>query len=89
MWFRHRPTNRQLLKEISRKVGHVMATQEQLNALVARIDGSVAGIRLDIEQIKAAHPEIDLSALEERVAGLEGLDAENPEAVPEPGPDNQ
>lgn len=70
------------LEKIDRKVSTLMATQEQLNALVERIDTAVAGIRQDIEDIKANHPEIDLSSLEERVAGLEGLDAENPEAEP-------
>lgn len=66
------------LDEIDRKVGRIMTKQDDLNNLVARVDVAVAGIRQDIADIKAANPEVDLSALEERVAGLEGLDAENP-----------
>lgn len=62
-----------------------MATQEQVDALAARLDTVLAGIRQDIADIKAAHPEVDLSGLEARVAGLETLDAENPEPSPEPG----
>jgi hypothetical protein len=61
-----------------------MATQEQVDALATRIDTAVAGIRSDIERIRTEHPEVDLSGLEERVAGLEGLDAENPAPVEEP-----
>ncbi|MFF3443662.1 hypothetical protein [Streptosporangium sp. NPDC002721] len=60
-----------------------MAKQDDLNNLVGRIDTAVAGIRSDIEAIKAEHPEVDLSALEARVAGLEGLDAEYPAAPPQ------
>jgi hypothetical protein len=46
------------------------------------LDAATAAIRQDIEAIKAAHPEIDLSALEGKVAALEGLDAENPPPAP-------
>ncbi|MGC5012501.1 hypothetical protein ACLQ2R_17195 [Streptosporangium sp. DT93] len=60
-----------------------MGKQDDLNAIVGRIDTAVAGIRSDIEAIKAEHPEVDLSALEARVAGLEGLDAEYPVAAPQ------
>jgi hypothetical protein len=73
-----------------------MATQAALDALVARIDTAVAGIRADIEALKAREPELDLSSLEARVAGLEGLDAEYPEAPetpdepsPEPEPTDE
>ncbi|MEV0830914.1 MULTISPECIES: hypothetical protein [Streptosporangiaceae] len=60
-----------------------MAKQDEINNLVTRIDVAVSGIRSDIEAIKAEHPEVDLSALEARVAGLEGLDAEYPAAPPQ------
>ena len=84
---RHRRLNDivRSLNNLHRKVNQIMATQEQLDALVTRIDTAVAGIRADIEVIKGQHPDIDLSGLEARVAGLEGLDAENPEAPVEPG----
>jgi hypothetical protein len=76
----HRRDDRKLqeIKEI------VMATQEQVDAIVARIDSSTTAIRQDIADIKAAHPEIDLGPLEASVAGLESLDAENPTAPVEP-----
>ncbi|KAB2347339.1 hypothetical protein [Actinomadura rudentiformis] len=64
-----------------------MATQEQVDAIAARIESAVSGLRADIEALKAAHPELDLSGLEGRVADLEGLDAENPAPVPEPAPE--
>jgi len=73
-----------VLREILRKVEQIMATQqEQLDAIVSRIDAATAGIRQDIADLKAANPGVDFTALEERVTGLEGLDAENPEAAPE------
>lgn len=71
-----------LSKYLHRKVDQIMGKQDDLNALVARIDVAVGGIRQDIADLKAAHPEVDFTALEERVAGLEGLDAENPSAPP-------
>lgn len=70
------------LAVIKAQLGALMATQEQVNAVVARIDTALAGIRADIETIKAAHPDIDLSALESKVSDLEGLDAENPPPTP-------
>jgi hypothetical protein len=73
--------DRDLLEQI-REI--VMATQEQVDAIVARIDASTTAIRQDIADIKAAHPEIDLGPLEASVAGLESLDAENPTAPEEP-----
>lgn len=59
-----------------------MATQAQIDALVGRVDTAVAAIRQDIADIKAAHPDLDLSALESSVGGLENLDAENPPPAP-------
>ena len=73
-----------ILAQLTTLTEVVMATQDQVNALVTRIDTAVAAIRQDIADIKAAHPEIDLSALEASVGGLEGLDAENPEPPPAP-----
>lgn len=73
-----------LLIDLHRKADHIMATQQDIDAFVSRIDTAISGIRADIEQIKAAHPELDLSGLESRVADLEGLDAENPAADPTP-----
>lgn len=70
------------LDEIARKVDLIMTKQDDLDALVARIDTAVAGIRQDIADIKTANPAVDFTALEERVAGLEGLDSENPVAPP-------
>jgi hypothetical protein len=73
--------DRDLLEEI-REI--VMATQAQVDAIVARIDASTTAIRADIAQIKEDHPEIDLGPLEASVAGLESLDAENPGTPEEP-----
>lgn len=68
-------------QEIKRKVDLIMtAQQDALDALVARIDAATMGIRQDIADLKAANPGVDFSALEEKVSGLEGLDAENPPA---------
>ncbi len=78
------PIHRQLERiervqsQLVRKAGLIMGKQEDLDAIVTRIDTAVAGIRQDIADLKADHPEVDFSALEERVAGLESLDAENP-----------
>lgn len=71
------------LDGIDRKVRVIMTKQEDLDNLVGRVDVAVAGIRQDIADIKAANPDVDLSALIARVEGLEGLDAENP-APPNP-----
>ncbi len=76
-----------LLVDINHKIDRIETTledfmasqQEQLDAIVARIDTATAGIRQDIADLKAANPAVDFTALEERVAGLEGLDAENPQ----------
>lgn len=72
------------LNNLNRKVDALMSQQDDLNALVARIDTAVAGVRQDIADLKAANPSVDFTTLEERVAGLEGLDAENP-APEQPG----
>ncbi len=72
----------QAQSHLNRKVEQIMGKQEDLDAIVNRIDAAVAGIRQDIADIKAANPEVDFSALEQRVAGLEALDAENPAPVP-------
>lgn len=73
------------VNHLNRKVEEIMAgQQEALDAIVARIDTATADIRQDIADLKAANPSVDFSALEEKVAGLEGLDAENP--APEPPP---
>jgi hypothetical protein len=89
----HRPCPRprwwpiRLLWDINRKIDRVETTleelmtaqQDQANALAARIDTSTTNIRQDIANLKAEHPDVDFSALEASVGGLEGLDAENPE----------
>lgn len=68
----------QKISRIDRKVDQIMTAQEQANALAERLAVATDGIRQDIADLKAANPEVDFSALEQRVAGLEGLDAENP-----------
>lgn len=69
-----------------------MATQDDIDQLTARIQGQAArvqtaldGIRQDLADLKAAHPELDLSSLDASVAQLEQvgasaeeLDGENP-----------
>lgn len=81
-----------------RMIGARMATQDDVDQLVERIntvastvDTGVSNIRQDIEEIKAANPAVDFSSLEESVANLEasaglvtGLDEENPAAPVEP-----
>lgn len=72
-----------ILRTINGKVNMIMSAQENLDAFVVRIDAATAGIRADIADLKTAvqaGDPVDFSALEARVAGLEGLDAENPEA---------
>lgn len=78
-----------------------MATQEQVDALAAQLGDFAAGlssaldgIQSDIDDLKAEHPDVDLSAIEEKVAALTPLaeraaaiDAENPAAAPEPTPE--
>ncbi len=72
--------------QLTRKVNLIMGKQQDLDAIVTRIDTAVAGIRQDIADLKAANPEVDFSALEQRVSGLEALDAENPAPAPDPEP---
>jgi hypothetical protein len=68
-----------------------MANQDQIDAYAARLGATTDGIRSDIadlkQQITNGTPaqELDFSALESRVAGLEGLDAENPATPVDPG----
>lgn len=96
-----RPGTREILGRIERRLERMekhMATQTDVDNLVGRInsvksavDTGVAGIRSDLEALKAEHPELDLSALTASVASLETsvqgvteLDAENPAAPVEP-----
>ena len=67
---------------LTRLEGLLMATQAQIDALATRINAAVADIRADIETIRAANPDVDLSALEAKVASLEGLAGENPPPTP-------
>lgn len=69
---------------LNKKMGMIMGKQDDLNNLVARIDVAVTGLRADIEDLKARYEDVDFSALEARVQGLEGLDAEYPVAPQEP-----
>lgn len=89
--FRLPTTAWNLFRRIDWIIDH-MATQEDLDALNARVSAAtealntgVANIRGDIETLKAANPGVDTSALEASVAALEAttvdvgeLDAENP-----------
>lgn len=59
-----------------------MATQADVDALTRRISDGVTNIRADIQAIKEANPDLDLSALERSVDGLDTLAAENPEPPP-------
>jgi chromosome segregation ATPase len=67
---------------LARLEAAMAVTQAQLDALTTRIDQATADIRADIQAIKDAHPDVDVSRLEATVASLEGLDAENPDAPP-------
>lgn len=74
----------------------VMATQEQIDALVAQVDqlGSdlntaVQGIQGDLDALKAANPGVDITALQASVGNLanvvaaaQAVDAENPAPAP-------
>jgi len=78
------------------RMEHTMATQAELDALVAQIDAlggtlttALAGIQADLDALIAANPGLDVTALVASVASLTGLvdqavaiDAENP--VPPP-----
>jgi hypothetical protein len=57
-------------------------TQQQIDAYAQRVDAAVTGIRADIQALKDANPDVDVTALESKLTALEGLDAENPEATP-------
>lgn len=80
---------------IMEKINH-MATQEDINAVVATLDTlgtslatAVAGIQSDLDAIKAANPALDLSALTASVGALstavasaQTVDAEYPVESP-------
>ncbi len=55
-----------------------MTNQEKLNSIAAQLVAVEANIRQDIADLKAANPTLDFSALENSVAALGTLDAENP-----------
>ena len=60
-------------------------TQEQLDNYVQSITVALDGIRQDIADLKAQAPaNLDFSSLEERVSGMENLDAENPQQTSPP-----
>ena len=67
-----------ILDTLNRLERILMATQADIDALTSRITAAAADIRADIQALKDANPDLDLSALESKVAGLEGLAAENP-----------
>lgn len=65
----------------------IMATQADVDRIVAAIDTATTGIRGDIEQLKAdvaAGNVLDFSALDAKVEALSALDAENPALVEPP-----
>jgi hypothetical protein len=78
------------------RMERTMATQAELDALVAQIDAlggtlttALAGIQADLDALVAANPGLDVTALTASVGALTGLvdqavaiDAENP--VPPP-----
>lgn len=53
-------------------------TQAQLDNLTAAINAAVTNIRQDIADLKAQIPDLDTTALDASVAGLQALDVENP-----------
>lgn len=57
----------QMIKELGERT---MATQDQVNALAASVTSDVAAIRAEVDEIKANHPDVDLSGLEAAVASL-------------------
>ena len=69
-----------ILETLARLERTLMATQDQIDALAQRLTDATSDIRADIADLKAAHPELDLSALEGKVDQLEGLALENPPA---------
>lgn len=84
-----------LLRRIDERTRH-MATQDDINRLTETVTASTeqvtaatSAIRQDIADLRAAHPDLDLSSLEESVGqlgtavgGLQQLDAENPVPAP-------
>ena len=71
-----------ILDTLARLERILMATQADVDALVTRLNQATADIRQDIADLKAANPELDLSALESKVDALEGLALENPPSTP-------
>jgi hypothetical protein len=76
------PETALILERLDHLEGILMATQAQIDAIAARLTQATADIRADIEALKAANPELDLSSLEGKVANLEGLAQENPPSMP-------
>ena len=71
------------LATILERLDH-MATQADVDTIVAAIDTATTGIRADIDQLKAdvaAGNALDFSALDAKVEALAALDAENPPVV--------
>lgn len=69
-----------MLRRLIERTRH-MATQADVDQIVAAIDTATAGIRADIEQLKAdvaAGNTLDFTALDAKVEALAALDAENP-----------
>lgn len=56
----------------------VMTNQEKLDSIADQITTATTNIRQDIADLKAANPTIDFTKLENSVADLGNLDAENP-----------
>lgn len=89
-----------LLRRIDERT-RLMATQDDIDRLTSTVTASTEqittatdAIRQDIADLKAARPDLDVSALEASVGqlgtavgGLEALDAENPVPAPEPEPE--
>lgn len=67
-----------------------MSQQDDLNAFAQRITDDVAKIRAEVDEIKAGHPDLDLSALEAAVGSLDQTTSDidpSPEAPPADGGD--
>lgn len=67
---------RGLLEEIDEKADRIMTKQEDFDKKMERLDAAIAGIRQDVDDLKAQG--VDVSALDEKLTKLEDLDAENP-----------
>lgn len=78
---------------LDERLDAIMATQEEINRrinnLAAQIDDATADIRGDIQRVKdqvARGVDPDWGPLDQRVAALQGLAAENIEPAPTPTP---